>query len=125
MTEERRSEPGQGTPEGYTPEEPAADELGEPGTPGAGMTSATPHAADVDAVERGEAPADPRADDAASSVAHHDAATHMDAHTTLSDDDHGHAEAALGPVDWAVWSYALIGLASALIVVALFWVAIS
>jgi hypothetical protein len=49
----------------------------------------------------------------------------MDAHTTLSDDDHGHAESALGPVDWAAWSYALIGAASALIVVALFWIAVS
>jgi hypothetical protein len=64
-------------------------------------------------------------DDDAASVAHHDAGTHMDAHTVLSDDDHGHAEAVLGPVDWAVWSYALIGVASALIVVALFLVAIS
>jgi hypothetical protein len=89
VTEESRSEPGHGTPEGYTSEEPAADELGQRGTPGAGMT--------VD----------------------------LDAHTTLSDDDHGHAEAALGPVDWAIWSYALIGVASALIVVALFWIAIS
>jgi hypothetical protein len=49
----------------------------------------------------------------------------MDEHTTLSDDDHGHAEATLGPVDWAVWSYALIGVASALLVVALFWMAIN
>jgi hypothetical protein len=63
--------------------------------------------------------------DSAASAAHHDAGTHMDAHTTLSDDDHGHAEASLGPVDWAVWSYALLGVAAALIVVALFWLAIS
>ena len=63
--------------------------------------------------------------DSASSQAHHDSATHMDEHTTLSDDDHGHAEATLGPVDWAVWSYALIGVASALLVVALFWMAIN
>jgi hypothetical protein len=65
------------------------------------------------------------ADDSAASVAHHDAATHMDAHTILSDDDHGHAEATLGPIDWATWSYALIGVASALLVVALFWIAVS
>jgi hypothetical protein len=58
-------------------------------------------------------------------VEHHDAATHMDAHTSISDDDHGHAEAALGPIDWATWLYAAIGAASALAVVILFWVAIS
>ena len=65
------------------------------------------------------------ADEDAASVAHHDSATHMDAHTTLSDDDHGHAEAAVGPIDWAIWSYALIGVGAALIVVALFWLAVS
>ena len=77
--------------------------------------------------EPGDATPDakPVSDDPAASVEHHDAATHMDAHTTLSDDDHGHAETALGPVDWAAWSYALIGVASALVIVALFWMAIS
>jgi hypothetical protein len=89
------------------------------------MSPEVPHAADADAVEHGEAPADPLTDDSAASVGHHDSATHMDAHTALSDDDHGHAEEILGPIDWAVWSYALIGVASAVIVVALFWIAIS
>lgn len=125
MTDEPRSEPGHGTPEGYTSEEPAVAELGQPGTPGAGMTADVPHAADADAVEQGDAPADPVTEDSAASVAHHGSGTHMDAHTVLSDDDHGHAEAALGPVDWASWSYALIGVASALIVVVLFAIAIS
>ena len=124
--DETRSEPGGGrAPEGYTKEEPTADELGQPGTPGAGMSPEAPHAADVEAVEHGHAPADALPDDSAASVAHHDAATHMDAHTTLSDDDHGHSEAALGPIDWAMWSYGLIGVASAVVVVALFWLAIS
>jgi len=59
--------------------------------------------------------------DGAASVAHHDSATHMDAHTTLSDDDHGHAEDHLGPIDWGAWGAALIGAAAALVVVALFW----
>ena len=89
------------------------------------MTFDAPHAADADAVEHGDAPVDPVTTDSAASVAHHDTATHMDVHTALSDDDHRHAEAALGPVDWAIWSYALIGVASALIVVALFAIAIS
>ena len=40
-----------------------------------------------------------------------------------ADDDQGHGEATLGPIDWAVWSYALIGVAAGLIVVAFFWVA--
>jgi len=59
--------------------------------------------------------------DSAATVAHHDSATHMDAHTTLSDDDHGHAEDHLGPIDWGAWGAALIGAAAALVVVALFW----
>lgn len=61
----------------------------------------------------------------AASVAHHDTTTHMDAHTAISDDDHGHAEPQLGPIDWAAWAYALVGAAAALVVVALFWVAIA
>ena len=45
-------------------------------------------------------------------VAEHDPQTHMDAHTTISDDDHGHAEVALGPIDWRAWGLALLGAAS-------------
>src|SRR6187200_969522 len=119
--DEPRSEPGAATPEGYTKEEPAATEIGEPGTPGAGMTPNAPHAADADLVEHGDAPADPVA---AQAVAHHDAATHMDEHTTLSDDDHGHAESALGPINWAAWGYAVIGGAAGLVVLAFFWLAL-
>ena len=63
--------------------------------------------------------------DSAATAAHHDSATHMDAHTTLSDDDHGHGEEALGPIDWGAWSVALLGGAAALVVVALFWVAVN
>ena len=88
MTDEPRSEPGHGPPEGQTPEMPAASEIGERGTPGAGMTPDAPHAAD-------------------------------------SDDDHGHAEPKLGPIDWAAWAYALVGAAAAIVVVALFWVAVN
>ena len=123
--DEPRSEPGHGTPEGYTAEEPAAEELGVPGTPGAGMTPDVPHAADADAVEHGELPADTVATDSAASVTHHNAATHMDAHTHTSDDDHGHAEPRLGPIDWAAWTYALVGAAAGIVVVALFWLAVS
>ena len=100
MSDEPRSEPGHGTPEGYTPEKPAPSEIGKPGTPGA--------------VE----------DDSAAAADHHDAATHMDAHTTLSDDDHGHAEPALGPIDWGAWAYALVGAGAGLVVVAFFWFAV-
>lgn len=119
--DEPRSEAGAGTPEGYTKEEPAATEIGEPGTPGAGMTPSAPHAADADLVEQGEAAADPIA---AEQVAHHDAATHMDAHATLSDDDHGHTGEALGPIDWGKWSYAIVGAVGAVIVIAMFWIAL-
>ncbi len=64
-------------------------------------------------------------DDDAASVAHHDPATHMDAHTTISDDDHGHAEEALGPIDWGAWAVALVSGAAGLLVAALFWVAVN
>lgn len=59
------------------------------------------------------------------SVVHHDAVTHMDAHASLSDDDHGHAEAALGPIDWGAWGYAILGALSAIAVLYFFWVAVS
>jgi hypothetical protein len=121
VTDEPKSEPGASTPEGYTKEEPAATELGEPGTPGAGMTPDAPHAADADLAEHDRATADPVATDA---VAHHDTITHMDAHTTLSDDDHGHAEEALGPVDWGTWGYAIVGGAAAVIILAMFFFAL-
>jgi hypothetical protein len=121
--DEPRSESGHATPEGYTAEAPAATELGEPGTPGAGMTPDMPHAADIDLVEHGEEPADGVS--GADSVAHHDPVTHMDAHASISDDDHGHAEAALGPIDWAAWGYAIVGGLMGLAVVVVFWVAIN
>jgi hypothetical protein len=64
--------------------------------------------------------------DAATQVAesHHDDVTHMDSHTTLSDDDHGHAETPLGPIDWGKWAYAIVGGIGGLIVLALFLVAV-
>ena len=49
-------------------------------------------------------------------VAEHDPVTHTDAHTALSDDDHGHAETALGPIDWRAWALALLGGASGVLV---------
>lgn len=115
--DEPRSERGAATPEGYTKEEPAASEIGELGTPGAGMTPGAPHAADADLVEHGSAAADPLA---AEHAVHHDAATHMDEHTSLSDDDHDHTASALGPIDWARWSYAIVGGIAGVIVIALF-----
>ncbi|HUP83738.1 MAG TPA: hypothetical protein VM284_06080 [Candidatus Limnocylindria bacterium] len=99
------------TPEGHTAEQPAVSEIGEPGTPGAGRTLAEPHAADAELVEAGEAPADP--------VAHH-GASHMDVHTTISDDDHGHAEESLGPIDWRAWGLAILGGAAGVLVLACF-----
>jgi hypothetical protein len=46
--------------------------------------------------------------------------THQDAHAVLSDDDHGHAEAQLGPIDWPAWGYAVLGVAAGLLIVAFF-----
>jgi hypothetical protein len=100
MTDEPKSDTPAGTPEGYTEERPAPSEVGEPGTPGAGL-------------------------DPADEVAHHDAATHMDSHTVLSDDDHGHAESAPGPIDWRAWGYAIVGAFAGLVVLYFFWIAIS
>lgn len=54
----------------------------------------------------------------------HDDSTHMDAHAALSDDDHGHAEQPLGPIDWVAWGYALVGAGLGGVVLLLFWVAI-
>lgn len=53
------------------------------------------------------------------------AATHMDAHAVLSDDDHGHAETPLGPIDWAAWGAGAIGVIAGAIVVLFFALAIS
>ena len=58
-------------------------------------------------------------------VAEHDPATHMDAHTTISDDDHGHSEMALGPIDWRSWGLALLGGAAGIVVLACFAVALA
>jgi hypothetical protein len=52
-------------------------------------------------------------------------ATHMDAHATVSDDDHGHADVSLGPIDWGMWAYGVIGVAAGLLVVLFLWLAIS
>lgn len=49
---------------------------------------------------------------------------HMDAHATLSDDDHGHTETTLGPIDWAAWAYASVGAAAGMLVVLALWVAL-
>jgi len=43
----------------------------------------------------------------------------------VSDDDHGHGEAALGPIDWAKWSYAILGGVGGVIVLIFFWAALS
>jgi len=51
-------------------------------------------------------------------VAEHATDSHMDAHTTLSDDDHGHAEEALGPIDWRAWGFAVLGGLSGVVVLA-------
>jgi hypothetical protein len=47
------------------------------------------------------------------------AEAHMDVHAVVSDD--GHAETALGPLDWQAWSYALVAAAAGVLVVVAFW----
>ena len=63
--------------------------------------------------------AEPSADE------HDDPVTHMDPHAALSDDDHGHTESALGPIDWTKWSYAILGGVGGVIVLIFFWAALS
>lgn len=58
-------------------------------------------------------------------VVEHGAQTHMNAHTTISDDDHGHAEMSLGPIDWGAWGLALLGAAGGLIVLLGFYIALN
>lgn len=58
-------------------------------------------------------------------VAEHDPVTHMDAHIAISDDDHGHSEGSLGPIDWGAWGLALLGGASGVLVLAGFWIALN
>ena len=55
-------------------------------------------------------------------VAEHDPATHMDSHTAISDDDHGHAEGTLGPIDWPTWAMAIVGAAAGLMVLIVLFV---
>ena len=69
--------------------------------------------------------ADTSSDSAAEQIAQHDPVTHMDAHATISDDDHGHAEMALGPIDWRSWGLAILGAAAGVIVLACFAVALA
>ena len=58
-------------------------------------------------------------------VAEHDPVTHMDAHTAISDDDHGHADGSLGPIDWSAWGLAILGGLSGVAVLAGFWIALN
>ncbi|HVM29361.1 MAG TPA: hypothetical protein VM305_01130 [Candidatus Limnocylindrales bacterium] len=62
----------------------------------------------------GDIPADGHASHGASD-------THGDVHDAGQGAEH--EEARVGPIDWAAWGYALIGVAVALVVIAAFWVA--
>ena len=57
-------------------------------------------------------------------IAEHDPQAHIDAHATQSDDDHGHSEGALGPIDWQSWTYGLLGVAAGALVLLAFWLAL-
>jgi hypothetical protein len=58
-------------------------------------------------------------------VTDHHPTAHQDAHAILSDDDHGHAEPRLGPIDWLAWSYAFAGAALGLLVAALLYLKVA
>jgi hypothetical protein len=106
--EASREGPG-GTPEGHTPERPASDEYGKPGTPAAGLTPETPHAADADDARAAE-------EDAHAADAHHVGGGHDHAHATGHAHDDGqeadHGEAPAGPIDWGAWLVSIVGLAA-------------
>src|SRR4051812_39283726 len=98
-----------GTPEGHISERPASDEYGKPGTPAAGLTPATPHAADAeDARESGE--------DLHAADAHHVGGGHDHAHAAghAHDDAHeaNHEDMPAGPIDWGAWLVAIVGVAA-------------
>ena len=57
------------------------------------------------------------------SHADHASGGHMGAHAALSDDDHGHVEPRVGPIDWLAWGSAVVGVAPGLLVAGLFWMA--
>ena len=63
-------------------------------------------------------------------LTHHEpAAAHAEAGDEHADehmsDAHGHADVRLGPIDWAGWGYAAVGLLAGLLVVVAFWLAIT
>jgi hypothetical protein len=39
----------------------------------------------------------------------------------IAHDDHGHAEAQLGPIDWGAWLYAVGGFVFGMLAVGAFW----
>ena len=49
---------------------------------------------------------------------------HEGHHSDSHGDDHGHAGEALGPIDWRAWGAAVLGIASALLVVVVLYVTI-
>ncbi|MDP8905035.1 MAG: hypothetical protein M3N29_06940 [Chloroflexota bacterium] len=100
MTDELPPRPPRGTPEGHTPEKPRPGEVGKEGTPGAAAPAGS-HTVGVRGTD----------EHAAAELAH-------------ADEEHGHDEARLGPVDWAMWGYALLGVAAGLIVVLALWAAL-
>lgn len=60
------------------------------------------------------------ADHDVAGVTHHDNVTPMDPHAAPGDDDHGHAESTLGPIDWGKWAFAICGGFAGLVVLAFF-----
>jgi hypothetical protein len=102
-----------------TPELPAADAAptGPPLThhePAAAHAPGGGHGADSHAIDAHAADghaADP-----------HGGGGHGDGHAAA---EHGHGDVRLGPIDWAGWAYAALGVVVGVVVVAAFWLAIS
>lgn len=102
-----------GTPEGHTLERPAVDEYGKPGTPAAGLTPETPHAADSEDARESD-------EDVHAADAHQVGGGHDHEHATghAHDDEHEaeHGEPPAGPIDWGAWLVSVVGLAAGSVV---------
>jgi hypothetical protein len=134
----RGLDPRTGSVEGETPERPAPQEAGTPGTPGEGQAIAGR------TVVGGAASAHDRDADHATAVGHTATDGHAAAHTTVvrgatdhapahgdSHDEHAdaghdaHGEPRVGPIDWPAWGASALGIVVGVVIAALFYLAVA
>jgi hypothetical protein len=134
----RGLDPRTGSVEGETPERPAPQEAGTPGTPGEGqaiggrtVVGGGASALDPDAAHAtviGHAAEDGHA--AAHTTVVHGATDHAPAHGDGHDEhaDAGHdahGEPRVGPIDWPAWGASALGIVVGVVIAALFYLAVA